>query len=137
MAAAVKSVADSVPFSDFCSILEKINVTKGNNKKKGILKWFIDHWREAHLSLHGADRVPNNVSSVYGLYEICFLLSILHARSFALHPQGPDGGVWRVVRCGHLRYAVSYSSADNRRTPSSQLCGCSSHSWTKIDQLMG
>ena len=133
MAAAVKSVADSVPFSDFCSILEKINVTKGNDKKKGILKRFIDHWREAHLSLHGADRVPNSVS----LYEICLLLSILHARSLTLHPQGPDGGVWCVVRCGHLRYTVPYSSTNNRRTPSSQLCGCSSHSWTKIDQLMG
>ena len=62
MAVAVKSVADSVPFSDFCSILEKINATKGNDKKKGILKRFIDHWREAHRSLHGSDCVPNNVS---------------------------------------------------------------------------
>ena len=48
-----ETVAKSVPFGDFCLILEKISTTKGNDKKKGLLKKFIDRWRDGHRSLYG------------------------------------------------------------------------------------
>ena len=48
-----ETVAKSVPFGDFCLVLEKISTTKGNDKKKGLLKKFIDRWRDGHRSLYG------------------------------------------------------------------------------------
>lgn len=46
------TVASEVPFSELCGLLEKISKTQGNDKKKRILKDFIDKWREYHDKLH-------------------------------------------------------------------------------------
>lgn len=46
------TVASEVPFSELCGLLEKISKTQGNDKKKKILKDFIDKWREYHDKLH-------------------------------------------------------------------------------------
>ncbi|XP_064401547.1 DNA ligase 4-like isoform X2 [Halichondria panicea] len=35
-----------------CSLMEKINNTSGTDRKKRILKSFVDKWREAHNKLH-------------------------------------------------------------------------------------
>lgn len=48
-------VAEQVPFFDLCSLLEKIGATSGTDKKKKILKTFIDQWRGAHNRLHPTD----------------------------------------------------------------------------------
>ena len=47
------TVASKVHFAELCGLLEKISKTQGNDKKKRILKDFIDHWRQSHDSLHG------------------------------------------------------------------------------------
>ena len=49
-------VASQVPFYDLCSLLEKIAVTTGIEKKKKILTTFVSSWREAHGKLHGASK---------------------------------------------------------------------------------
>ena len=48
-------VAGQVPFFDLCSLLEKIGATSGTDKKKKILKTFVDQWRAAHNRLHPID----------------------------------------------------------------------------------
>ena len=49
-------VASQVPFYDLCSLLEKIAVTSGTEKKKKILATFVGSWRDAHVKLHGASK---------------------------------------------------------------------------------
>ena len=48
-------VAEQVPFFDLCSLLEKISATSGTDKKKKILKTFVEQWRGAHNRLHPTD----------------------------------------------------------------------------------
>ena len=48
-----RSVASQVPFADICVLLEKIAKTQGTDKKKKVLRTFVESWREAHKSLHG------------------------------------------------------------------------------------
>ena len=50
------TVASKVQFSDLCGMLEKISKTQGNDKKKRVLKDFVDHWRQSHNSLHGENK---------------------------------------------------------------------------------
>ena len=50
------TVAAKVQFAELCGLLEKISKTQGNDKKKRILKDFIDQWRKSHISLHGDDK---------------------------------------------------------------------------------
>lgn len=50
------SVASNVKFSELCGLLEKINKTQGNDKKKRVLKDFIDKWRYFHQNLHKDDK---------------------------------------------------------------------------------
>ncbi|KAL3869402.1 hypothetical protein ACJMK2_042087 [Sinanodonta woodiana] len=45
-------LASKVKFAELCGLLEKIWKTQGNDKKKRILKDFIDHWRQSHETLH-------------------------------------------------------------------------------------
>ena len=52
---AVSEVAEQVPFFDLCSLLEKISATNGTDKKKKILKSFVEQWRGAHNRLHPTD----------------------------------------------------------------------------------
>lgn len=46
------TVASKVPFAELCGLLEKVSKTQGNDKKKRILKDFIEKWRESHNTLH-------------------------------------------------------------------------------------
>lgn len=46
------TVASKVPFAELCGLLEKVAKTQGNDKKKRVLKDFIDKWRESHATLH-------------------------------------------------------------------------------------
>lgn len=46
------SVAENVTFGDLVTLLEKIQRTQGNAKKREILAKFIQHWRDAHHNLH-------------------------------------------------------------------------------------
>ena len=48
-------VAEQVPFFDMCALLEKVGSTSGTDKKKKILKTFVEQWREAHTRLHPTD----------------------------------------------------------------------------------
>ena len=50
------TVASKVHFAELCGLLEKISKTQGNDKKKRILKDFIDQWRQSHNALHGAGK---------------------------------------------------------------------------------
>ena len=59
-------VASQVPFYDLCSLLEKIAVTTGTEKKKKILVTFVSSWREAHEKLHGASKTVECVLSICG-----------------------------------------------------------------------
>lgn len=52
-----ETVASKVYFAELCGLLEKISKTQGNDKKKRILKDFIDHWRSSHKLLHDNDTV--------------------------------------------------------------------------------
>lgn len=55
MAAVCKSVAGSVPFHDFCSLLERVSVSRGTDKKKKLISAFLEQWRSAHRALHSGD----------------------------------------------------------------------------------
>ena len=61
------TVASKVHFAELCGLLEKISKTQGNDKKKRILKDFIDQWRQSHNALHGADK--DSVGSCPSLAE--------------------------------------------------------------------
>lgn len=54
------TVAAEVPFSELCGLLEKISKTQGNDKKKRILKDFIDKWRDYHENLHKDNKETND-----------------------------------------------------------------------------
>ncbi|XP_025109281.1 DNA ligase 4-like isoform X2 [Pomacea canaliculata] len=49
------TVASLVPFAELCGLLEKISKTQGNDKKKRVLKDFVDRWRNLHDDLHKKD----------------------------------------------------------------------------------
>ena len=57
------TVAAKVHFSELCGLLEKISKTQGNDKKKRILKEFIDQWRKSHNVVHGSEKPT--VSMIY------------------------------------------------------------------------
>lgn len=61
-AAGVNSVAASVPFHDFCSLLERVSASKGTDKKKKLLGAFLEQWRSGHRALHG-DQSASAVSA--------------------------------------------------------------------------
>nr|KAG5701196.1 hypothetical protein BaRGS_023305 [Batillaria attramentaria] len=48
-------VAARVPFAELCGLLEKLSKTQGNDKKKRILKDFVDKWRNLHSEVHKDD----------------------------------------------------------------------------------
>lgn len=50
------TVASKVPFAELCGLLEKVSKTQGNDKKKRILKDFIEKWRESHSTLHADNK---------------------------------------------------------------------------------
>ena len=54
-AVSVKSVAASVPFHDFCSLLERVSASRGTDKKKKLICTFLEQWRSAHRALHCSD----------------------------------------------------------------------------------
>ena len=56
MASLEKTVAAHVPFHDFVMLCEKISKTQGKEKKKDILRKFVNHWRNAHLKMHGDNK---------------------------------------------------------------------------------
>lgn len=68
-------VASQVPFYDLCSLLEKIAVTSGTEKKKKILATFVSSWREAHGKLHGASKTVECVLSICG--SVNFKISLV------------------------------------------------------------
>ena len=49
------SVASKVKFAELCGLLEKIEKTQGNDKKKRVLRGFVDKWREFHAEVHKDD----------------------------------------------------------------------------------
>ena len=53
-------VSSQVPFHDLCALLEKIHGVKGTDKKKHILKSFINSWRETHQKIHGNVKTVSN-----------------------------------------------------------------------------
>lgn len=63
------SVASKVFFAELCGLLEKISKTQGNDKKKRIMKEFIDKWRDFHNQLHTDDKktvsIAENVTKQY------------------------------------------------------------------------
>ena len=46
------TVASQVPFAELCGLLERLQKTTGNEKKKKVLKDFIEKWRQYHETLH-------------------------------------------------------------------------------------
>lgn len=53
-ASSTQPVASQVPFTHICVLLEKIRNAQGTEKKKKILKTFVDSWRDTHKSLYGS-----------------------------------------------------------------------------------
>ncbi|GFN81474.1 DNA ligase [Plakobranchus ocellatus] len=49
------TVASKVTFAELCGLLEKIQKTQGNDKKKRVLKDFVDKWRDFHTKVHKDD----------------------------------------------------------------------------------
>ena len=49
------SVASKVPFYQLSVLLDKISDMNGKDRKKKLLKDFIDEWRTFHIKLHGSD----------------------------------------------------------------------------------
>uniref|UniRef100_A0A2C9JHQ7 DNA ligase n=1 Tax=Biomphalaria glabrata TaxID=6526 RepID=A0A2C9JHQ7_BIOGL len=47
-----QTVACAVKFSELCGLLEKIQKTQGNDKKRKVLQDFIEKWRACHKELH-------------------------------------------------------------------------------------
>ena len=62
-------VASKVFFAELCGRLEKISKTQGNDKKKGIMKEFIDKWGDFHNQLHNDNKktvsITENVTKQY------------------------------------------------------------------------
>ncbi|KAH9499884.1 DNA ligase (ATP) [Bulinus truncatus] len=57
------TVASQVKFSELCGLLEKIQNTQGNEKKKKVLQDFVLKWRSCHQELHKIN--PDNIDSFY------------------------------------------------------------------------
>ncbi|XP_076463012.1 LOW QUALITY PROTEIN: DNA ligase 4-like [Babylonia areolata] len=49
------TVAGKVAFAELCGLLEKLSKTKGNDKKKRVLRDFVETWRRLHTETHTAD----------------------------------------------------------------------------------
>lgn len=58
-------VASKVSFTELTGLLEKLSKTQGNDKKKKLLKDFVNRWREVHTQLHKDD--PETVIT-FGLH---------------------------------------------------------------------
>ncbi|RMX43103.1 hypothetical protein pdam_00006836 [Pocillopora damicornis] len=67
-------VATQVPFYDLCALLEKIASTTGTEKKKKILEFFVNSWREAHAKLHGTSKTAEYICCIDGLLLTHFTL---------------------------------------------------------------
>ena len=50
-----KVVAGKVAFVELCGLLEKLSKTQGNEKKKRVLREFVDRWRRLHSEVHSDD----------------------------------------------------------------------------------
>ncbi|XP_071117642.1 DNA ligase 4-like [Haliotis cracherodii] len=50
------SVAAKVSFTELCGLLEKISRTQGNDKKKRVLRDFVEKWRDFHNETHGENK---------------------------------------------------------------------------------
>ena len=46
------TVAGKVPFAELCGLLEKLQKISGNDKKKRILRDFVEKWRQFHNDVH-------------------------------------------------------------------------------------
>ena len=69
------TVAENVAFGDFVTLLEKIQKTQGNAKKREILNKFIQHWRKIHDDFHKAKKTVIFFSfSFFGHFRWIFLL---------------------------------------------------------------
>jgi len=62
----ITSVASKVPFCQLAVLLDKISDMEGKDRKKKLLKDFIDEWRAFHIKLHGPS--GDLVSFVWHLY---------------------------------------------------------------------
>lgn len=70
-------VATQVPFYDLCALLERIASTTGTEKKKKILEFFVNSWREAHAKLHGTSKTAEYICCIDGLLlNLKFLIAI-------------------------------------------------------------
>ena len=49
-------VAGNVAFAELCGLLERLQKMSGNDKKKRILKDFVDKWRQFHDDVHKDDK---------------------------------------------------------------------------------
>ncbi|XP_041359150.1 DNA ligase 4-like [Gigantopelta aegis] len=54
------TVASKVSFTELCGLLEKISKTSGNDKKKRVLKDFVQKWRNFHDELHSKSNDTND-----------------------------------------------------------------------------
>ena len=52
-ATAGRSVAREVPFHTLCILLDRINDTKGKDRKKDMFAKFLKQWKITHKSIHG------------------------------------------------------------------------------------
>lgn len=76
-------VAAQVSFTELCGLLEKLSKTQGNDKKKKVLKDFVDHWRKQHNEVHKED-ANTTVSFGFLTIEINYVLLEMPANSWKL-----------------------------------------------------
>jgi hypothetical protein len=62
-------VAAQVSFTELCGLLEKLSKTQGNDKKKKVLKDFVDHWRKLHNEVHKDDADTTVSSFVFFFFK--------------------------------------------------------------------
>ena len=89
-----KVVAGKVAFAELCGLLEKLSKTQGNEKKKRVLREFVDRWRRLHSEVHSDDadttvRVTTShqcctslccVSYCQGAAPLCVVCHIVNVR---------------------------------------------------------
>jgi hypothetical protein len=66
---ATTTVASKVPFYQLSVLLDKLNDLDGKDRKKKLLKDFIDEWRAFHSKLHETD--GNTVGCIQSCLEYC------------------------------------------------------------------
>lgn len=85
------SVASKVFFAELCGLLEKISKTQGNDKKKRIMKEFIDKWGDFHNQLHNDNKKTVSITeNVTKVQTISFNCLRCHLRHF---DRGLNGGL--------------------------------------------